>query len=466
MKICKRGYRYLQVINSDGDVTACSWTGDAKTGTLHALKVGNLLENSVEEIYQGEVMKKFFDSLLNKTYEYCPVQCCPYLANGTLDEFMVEYEGIPTYPKEISLSYERDCNYVCPCCRNEHYRKSENELDNIQKIQYEIDKYINKVDVLSANGYGEVFASKNIMKVLSEFDSDNKNVIISIETNGSLFNEVNWRKICNLGKYTLNVAVTVHSFDENGYQYLSGTKMSVNNILSNLRFLKSLREQGVINYLELASVVQERNFREMPEFTRRCIEEFGADKVRLRSYFPTGTKPPYIEWFFDPRNPAHPYYDEYCKVMNDPIFKHEKVLMWSGDELSKQREIPLVGEGVKSINDDNLKTFITCDEIPQKIEQKLKDEKEQGIIIYGSGILGEALVKEFQKTDIPVDCFLDSYDMRTKLRGINIVNPIANTSDNFKTIIITVPRGFEEISIMLRKNKYKGEIIEIHEIIN
>lgn len=467
MKICRRGLEYLQVINAEGDVTACSWTGDAKTGTLSALKVGNLLEGNIEQIYQGEVMGKFLDSLLNQTYEYCPVQCCPYLANGTIEENMVEYEGVPQYPKELSISYERDCNYVCTCCRNEPYRKSCNELDNIKKIQDEIDKVISKVEIISANGYGELFASKNIMEVLSKFDSEreSKDIVVFLETNGGLFDKAHWSKIENLGKYNLKVAITIHSFEENTYQYLSGTTRSVEKIITNLKFVKELREQGIINYLELASVVQERNFREMPVFTKRCIEEFGADCVRLRSYFPPGVQPAHFEWFFDPRNPAHPYFEEYCKVMKDPIFKHEKVLMWSGDELSTQKEFPFVTEINKVINYDNLKPFITCDSIPEKIECFCNEKLINEVIVYGAGILGEALVKELQKTAVRIDCILDIYDKRSELRGVKIRNPLVNGDENSKMIIVTAPSGLDEIKARLIENKFNGDIMHVMDII-
>lgn len=39
---------------------------------------------------------------------------------------------------------------------------------------------------------------------------------------------------------------------------------------------------------------------------------------------------PDAAWFNDLRNPRHPYYKEYKKVMKHPIFNHPKVFDWSG----------------------------------------------------------------------------------------------------------------------------------------
>ena len=76
------------------------------------------------------------------------------------------------------------------------------------------------------------------------------------------------------------MAITVLSFEEEIYRELSGTALPISNLIDNLHFVKSLREKGIINYFEIATVYQEKNFRELPEFARRCIEEFNVDCVR------------------------------------------------------------------------------------------------------------------------------------------------------------------------------------------
>lgn len=39
-----------------------------------------------------------------------------------------------------------------------------------------------------------------------------------------------------------------------------------------------------INYSEIATVLQERNFRTLPEWTDRCLNEFETDKVRIHRF--------------------------------------------------------------------------------------------------------------------------------------------------------------------------------------
>lgn len=47
-----------------------------------------------------------------------------------------------------------------------------------------------------------------------------------------------------------------------------------------------------------------------------------------------------IEWFFDVRNPLHPYHQEYLDMMKAPILKDPRVFVWTGDNLSKRGELP------------------------------------------------------------------------------------------------------------------------------
>ena len=330
MKICHRGL-YVQVIDGIGTVRVCSWAG--------YYLLGNLRDNTMEELYNNEAARKFRQTLIDGTYDFCNEENCPYMANHTLEEHMVEVDEIPEYPRELALAYDNHCNYSCTCCVSKCNDRTDPEVQ--RKIESELRKVIPHVKYLTANGLGEFFVSNNMMKLVAEW---NPNVIegaqFSLETNGSLFNRQNWEKIKNVGDSDFSVAITVHSFDEAAYQWLSGTKLKIDQIIENLRFVKSLREEGIINFFEIATVMQERNFRTLPEFVDRCLNEFGADQVRIRRFLPEKAMDENYEWFFDIRNPLHPYHREYLEVMQHPIFKDPRVFKWTGDHLSNRGELP------------------------------------------------------------------------------------------------------------------------------
>ena len=254
---------------------------------------------------------------------------------GTLKDHLIEIDDIPQYPSSLYLAHEEVCNYNCVFCSSRSsYKKAPQEVKNAgyENIYEKLKPVLPHIKKIGANGRAELFVSKHILKILSEWRpiAPVEECSVGLETNGSLFDAEHWKQIENLGQYNLTVAITVTSFDEYTYRLLSGTTLPISQIIDNLHFVKSLREKGIINHLEIATVVQERNFFQMPEFTRRCIEEFGADTVRLRPYVMQGNSNFILNWFTDVRSADHPYREELRKVMQDPIFRNPKVRDWSG----------------------------------------------------------------------------------------------------------------------------------------
>ena len=328
-KICYRALNRFQIYTFNGDVRLCGWMRD--------MYLGNLIDNTVEELFNNESAIRIRNRLLDQDYSMCMEDSCPYIANNTVGDILVDYDSEQRFPTQLALGFEQTCNYACTGCTfhsKPHGVDAEQLEKNYSIIEERVREALPYVKSITANGCGELFASKHILQLLSEWNpsKDCKDVSASLETNGSLFDESHWRKIENLGNYPLSVSISIMSFNEDIYRYLSGTKLPITQIENNLRFVKSLRENGVINSLELCTVVQEQNFREMPEFTRRCIEEFGADSVRLRPYAAWGAERPDVAWFKNPRNPRHPLYSEYKKVMSSEIFKHPAVDDWSGGQ--------------------------------------------------------------------------------------------------------------------------------------
>lgn len=389
MKICQRGLNFIQVIDYRGTVRLCCW--------INNNEIGNLSNQSLKEIYHGEQAEKIRRKLSNGDYSDCNVDACPYLAMGDMDNHMVEISEVSEYPEELYLAYEEVCNYSCTSCTI-HRTMMENKTKDLEngydKIEKELREVLPYIKTISANGRVELFASKRILKLLSNWKplAPAEEISVYLETNGSMFDEKHWQQISNLGQYHLSVAITVMSFDERTYQILSGTKLPISQIESNLLFVKGLREKGIVNYFEIATVVQERNFRRLPEFTRRCVEEFGADYVRLSPYKPWGSREPEVEWFMDVRNPRHPYYEEYQDVMKAPIFRHPLVHDWSGGKPSNTGDFPY------RISERKLE-IVTSIFLEDVFRNKIKDYLEKrNLVVYGLGEIGKILVKQFQQS--------------------------------------------------------------------
>lgn len=461
MRICERALNRIQIINAEGSVRICGWQYDGGV-------IGKLSEASMEEIYNSEEAKLVRKMHFDKDYSNCNPNACPYVANNNVDEHSVDVDVVPKLPQELHLAYENVCNYHCVTCTIPDCMENNRKRQKILEQQYnhiddELKKVIPYVKHLSANGLGEFFVSKHIMGLMKNWEPINypiEECRAGIETNGSLFNEKNWKKVENLGRFNLEVAITVMSFEEEAYQHLSGTKLPVSNIIDNLRFVKELREQGIINYLELATVYQKGNFRTLPEFTRRCIEEFGADYVRLRPYEPW-VDPGLDDWMKDVRNADNPYHGEFLHVMMHDIFKHPKVYNWGGGKESG------LGKDIypKSMSQFRLMDRILCiDNFSEKVENVLDSDK---VMIYAMTTTGRFLTKILSK-DMTVPYLMDRAQSGQVYHNIPImgVSNFDYLDKNLPVIIALTTKSAIMVKEMLKRAGFKKKIVTIDELMN
>ena len=312
MRICRRAVEFVQIFNVAGAVRQCAWLKDGGI-------IGYLTQNTMEEIYNSEAARKIREMHIKGDYSNCNPNLCPYVACNSVDLISLDIDEIPKYPDTLYLAYENACNYRCIMCNIPEGMAGVNakELEEkYDKIDDELRKILPYIKHIGASGAGELFTSRHILKLLAEWKplADPSEVQVELETNGSLFDEEHWKPLSHLGKYYLYVVVTVLSFQDEIYRELSGTNQPLQKVIDNLRYIKSLREQGIINHLQIATVYQNGNYRELPEFVRRCIEEFGADTVRLRPYEPMG-EIGMREWLMDVRNAYHPNHADFLKML-------------------------------------------------------------------------------------------------------------------------------------------------------
>lgn len=451
-KVCKGGLNKIWVDFHTGDVRICGWTN---------YYIGNLIDNTIEELWKGESAQLFRESLLDGSYRYCSRTDCPNFANNRMDEMLVDYV-VPELPESCNLSYQLQCNYACKFCRKDHYVPCDCEKENYVKIEKEVKKMLPTLRQLGSNGRGEFFCSDSIIKLI-EHEELNPDMAISIETNGSLFNEENWKRIEKLGKHKLSVSITVQSLVESTYQFLTGTNLPMSQLINNLKFVSKLRDQGIINGLTFATVVCERNFREMPEFVRTCLNEFSMDKIRLRFFQPYGVMDLTTEWFYDVRNEFHPYHDEFVKVMKDPIFQNEKVWKWQGETKSEQGENPYILEKRKS---DALSKLVLLPNARELLQKFMAEKGNPHIALYGASYIGKAYRKLLSDYGIQIDMIFDTSAECTDEEGYKIRRPSDTLVNQYDLILITTDPFVRSITRYLKRNKYKGEISSMSSLIS
>lgn len=340
MKVCNYPHKYLLVDYFDGTVWVCPWMARE-----HGI-IGNMLESSLEDVWHGEEAENIRLKTASGDFSYCRITACPFLQNDSLPDLCdSEIKKIcvtaPT-PKFINLAHDYICNLSCETCRPSPFTPPKNYGDRIKKINNLLAPFLDRADTISLSGHGDPFASPYMLRLMMDMCPKSTDTTINLETNGVLFTPQNWKKISHLANVHLNVIITVNSFDEFTYKHISrGGNYTA--LMKNLHFISGLRQEGYIKKLELAMVIQDRNFRQMPEFAATCLSRYACDRVLLRPVYQWGTMPDHVYWFKDVLNPMHPYHPEYLELLDHPALSDPRVYHFGGHTLHPARPYPQAG---------------------------------------------------------------------------------------------------------------------------
>lgn len=216
MKYCERPFQHVYIM-PNGDVRCCSWT----TKTL-----GNLLENTLEEVWNSAAAEELRESVRDGSFRFCRQRSCPRCENNSLAEIDEASEGdklLPLdRPVEFNCAIDYICNHSCPSCRKEVFVPDQKYIDNMKRIIEMLKPYLPTAKFLSTDGQGDCFASPYVMEMLESFKPVNPDLKITLETNGVLFDEEHWNRIKHLAGHYIRCVVTANSFQRATYKYLGG----------------------------------------------------------------------------------------------------------------------------------------------------------------------------------------------------------------------------------------------------
>ena len=438
MKYCSRPFSHVHIL-PDGRVSFCSWEDEI---------IGNLHDNSLEEIWNGKLAQKGREAFFDQTFRYCRVQSCHYLENDSLERVTEEEfdrRAIPgDYPERFNLAFDFICNHSCPSCRSEVFIPSSDYRENLQKMIDKIQPYLNKAEYISANGNGDLFANPQVIEMLGRIRPENPKINIGIETNGVLFDEENWGKIKNLGNYNLLVTVTPNSFDRNTYRYLSGGHDNLERLKRNLHFISNLRQQEIINRFDISIVVQDTNYRELPEFSRISLEEFKADRVVVKPIYRWFNISADDYWVKDILNPLNPYFNDYQEILKDPILKDPRVYFWGGHNIHAAKKHPAYRYR------DMLElasTIIKEDNSGKNLTDRLLAKGYSSVILYGDEPLTDIVIESLRRDKrVEIRYILASVHKRCEISGIPIKEYDDYCPDEKDVLLVVNFPNMEQIS--------------------
>ena len=454
MKFCDKPFNSLH-LDPNGGCRLCGWTD---------ITIGDLCHQSLEEVWNSEEANKVREAIKHGNYEYCRKTSCHFLENDSLpdlDEKEIETIVLETLPTKFSVACDFVCNHKCPSCRNELFKPDEEYKKKLSIILEKILPYLNRKETeeIGTDGNGDCFASPYIM--LEQLRPQNKKCKISFETNGALLDKVHWDKIKHLSEYWIQVIITPNSFIKTTFEYLNGGVHSYNQVMNNLKFVKMLRKQENINWLSISIVLQERNFWELPEFVRRCLEEFAADEVVVKPIYKWFMLSEDDYWFKDVLNPQHPYHKEYLQMLDNPILDNPRVFFWGAHNLHESRKHPAY---VYKEYAEMIDKLLWDSSVAKDIEEKLLAQNIKSVYLYGDTEVTPVFDYALKNTSIHIDGIIARYCFHEENRGLGII-PFEEYRPSSNDVIIIMNYVYvREITRDLHFKGFDGKIMLLTEL--
>jgi hypothetical protein len=338
-KGCITPWKHIE-IHSHGQVSACCHT-------WLPLWVGNLLDETAQEVIDNAERKRVQDNMRQGNFSDCNDQC-PQL-NSLLTGGKKYWDIVPLDTMQqsidnsviqIGFSYDHSCNLQCPSCRTslkvwDPYDVNDVDGQRIAKIHARVKDMIKilldqgKRVSLNITGSGDAFASPLYWDYLVELASAPipKNLTIDIKTNGVMMTKENLEKIKPLWPITNCVEVSVDAAFEETYKIVRKNG-NFKKLKRNLDDFDQMVADGCFPNMfqwQTNFIVQRDNYRELKEYVEWHLG-FKSKPVIWTNLL--------AQWYHmndDQFNSmaiwqeSHPNRGELIEILRDPIFKHPSV---------------------------------------------------------------------------------------------------------------------------------------------
>ena len=321
--VCPEPFKRFD-IGSDGNVLVCC-------GHWLPTSIGNFIKDPVDSVLNSEKAQQLRRSVTDGTYQYCNHLDCASMIHDRLlphdnvadadIEHAIKFQDFRVKRVEqVLFALDQSCNLSCPSCRREQIMEKTSDVqEKAEAVEQKLVPMLPHVATLNLNSAGELFASKPSRRLLELIDDVKfPDLKLQIISNGTLFNEKEWNKFPGIHKKIQWVRISIDAARPRTFEKLR--RLGIHAIfLDNIRFLKRLRQEGVIPQLIFSFTYQLDNFREMAEFV-----EFARDMLCDRIVFErlqnlgTFTHEEFLERAV--HQIEHRLHREFLQVLNNPIF--------------------------------------------------------------------------------------------------------------------------------------------------
>lgn len=347
---CKNPWNCLE-LNNDGKCFFCN------PCFSNFNLIGNIFEQDIDEIWNGEKARNFRKDVLERKYTFCNYDNC----NGNKTETLPYTDVIAPYPEYINVGYDYTCAQKCTICRDEYKVLPKEECEKWEsRLESHILPITSKAKYMFINCRGEFFDSKHTQKMAAAILENNPDIRVDFISNGIKCNEENLRKHKLLDRI-FKVHISLHAATRETYKKIFRTD-KFDAVMENVRYISSLKKSGKIEDFEIMFVITGDNYKDMPKFVKL------AEELDARAAF-SACIGGYAKYIMDREEYAvfyqnHHNYNDFVRMMKNPIFNSKHC--WLPDYLRKLTPLPF---------NQSLKNKIRYFE-KTKLRIKLKDNKE------------------------------------------------------------------------------------------
>jgi pyruvate-formate lyase-activating enzyme len=303
--------------------------------------VGNVLDApSADAVWNSDAAAEIRRSIHDGDFSYCSRTLCSYIAAQKLplksaitdpllrryiDERTVVLEEVP---QMVQLNHDPTCNLACPSCRTEivaaNAAEQESYAASARRVILPLLRRVNGQTYIS--GGGEAFSSKHYRSILAALNrTEYPGLHVYLITNGQLTTPARWDQFPDLPEMIDILSVSVDAACARTYERLRPPGKWAP-LMTNLERMADLRRSGSIRRFEINFVVQEQNYREIPDFIR-LGRRLAVDSIWFQRLTNYGA---YAESAFaraDVTSPCHPKHSELLDILRSPIMQDPVVYM-------------------------------------------------------------------------------------------------------------------------------------------
>lgn len=336
--ICPNPFVYAE-LQQGGGVSCCCYL---------PFSLGNLAQNTLEEIWDSVVARELRRSMLNGEFCYCDATKCATMQEALLQvktdayRYQLPYQllrseqvdddtirraldtgsvAIGGGPTVISFEDDPSCNLSCPSCRTGTMSLTpEQSQQRVAATVRLLDTVGPTLQELWFSGAGDPLASAAYRSLFQEYDFERfPAVSLRLDTNGILLNQHTWDTVLGKVNHRIKlIAVSVDAATAETYVHIRRGG-NFETLLQNLQFIANLpgRQTGLRFIIRM--IVQQRNYQEMRQFVE-LGRALGVDAVVFSVMQNWGTFSAEDYERQAVHLPNHPEHEQLRQILKDPVF--------------------------------------------------------------------------------------------------------------------------------------------------